>query len=72
MAPPDESLLANGAASARSVRLVNKDIETLRAAAQVGASLQAEVHAHRERADDHALPGQPGRRPEVCVHHIRY
>lgn len=51
---PDEALLAKWA-RIRTVReAVNKDIETLRAAGQVGASLQAEV-ALTVPAEEHAI-----------------
>jgi isoleucyl-tRNA synthetase len=53
-AAPDEALLARWA-RIRAVRdLANKEIETLRAAGQVGSSLQATVHITAPAAD-HAL-----------------
>jgi isoleucyl-tRNA synthetase len=50
----DEALLAKWARLCEVRNLVNKEIETLRAAGQVGASLQANVRLTAP-ADDHAL-----------------
>jgi len=54
LAPPDNALLAKWARIREIREAVNKDIETLRAAGQVGASLQAEV-ALTVAPADHAL-----------------
>jgi isoleucyl-tRNA synthetase len=53
-AAPDEALLAKWARIREIREAVNKDIETLRAAGSVGASLQAEVTL-TVNAEDHAL-----------------
>jgi isoleucyl-tRNA synthetase len=54
LAPADQALLAKWARIRELREAVNKDIETLRAAGQVGASLQAEVTLTVNSAD-HAL-----------------
>jgi isoleucyl-tRNA synthetase len=65
----DEALLAKWA-RIRAIRdQVNKDIEVLRADGQVGSSLQANVTLEAARGRPGAA-GQPGRRPEVRVHHF--
>ena len=68
---PDEALLAKWARIREIRDAVNKDIEALRADGKVGSSLQANVALHGRCRRPRAA-GQPGRRPEVRLHHVCY
>ena len=70
---PDAALLDKWTRIRAARELVNKEIEALREAGKVGSSLQANVelhrsHGHARRAVVRA--GQPGRRPQVRLHHF--
>ena len=69
LATPDAALLAKWAAIRQVREAVNKAIEDVRSAGGVGCVAAGQRDGDRAARDPRAA-GQPGRRPEVRVHHL--